>query len=638
MDSFMNAFKANVTAPFPAFHSRNFVSGQLRNAMAGMFSFRSLKDSLRLFHGHDLEGLENVAAIKQRFDMLKTAGAQLPDVLDNSTANQVLRYMIREQGVVGKYGKDVPIDVMNMSREHVASPESAGRSSGSMAEMQAGAAGKNPFSYRYAAEEYLGLGHKGKQKVPAYYTKRSGKKGVRYKYEDVRIPTSTIKGPYLPFPTWDMHKYPQKAIGKAAQWAGDTRPWANRWGQAEVVRTPSVFRTPGVYENMGLGASDELIGGFVKKDGKETGKRILPWGPVAGGLHMGHAVEFQNRVAPMLKLLYEGVDPSEAARMVSSAQISYRAKDYTPTEQQILKRIFPFYSFTSRSLPWTIEQYLERPGNALSQIIKGVKRTTEHKAAQIHHPGPTPPYLGDSMAIPWEAEEPGAKRYLTGMELMEQDIWQLGAPLLSGDFKGLGYELASRAAPLWGKLPIEGITGTSLFQRGVEGGRPLRNMDPLMGRAYANTMQQIASLMGEKIDPERVREMVGETGAFEHVMANTPYSRYIQSWRTAMDPRKNLKSTAINLLSGAKFQDVSLPAQETILREHLRSLISQSGGTVFEKATFPNALLEYWKKTDPEKFVQAMQLKALSDERTKVAKKMRDLTKQGLPAGMALQP
>jgi len=60
---------------------------------------------------------------------------------------------------------------------------------------------------------------------------------------------------------------------------------------------------------------------------------------------------------------------------------------------------------------------------------------------------------------------------------MEQDVWQLGGPLLSGDLNELAFELAGRSAPHAIKLPVELMTGTSLFQRGVEGGRPLREMD-----------------------------------------------------------------------------------------------------------------------------------------------------------------
>jgi hypothetical protein len=57
IDAFTNAFKAGVTALWPAFHVRNFGSGQFQNWIADAFDFKSLTEADSLVRGQEIKGL-----------------------------------------------------------------------------------------------------------------------------------------------------------------------------------------------------------------------------------------------------------------------------------------------------------------------------------------------------------------------------------------------------------------------------------------------------------------------------------------------------------------------------------------------------------------------------------------------------
>ena len=604
-DSFMTAFKSNVTVPFPSFHSRNWFSGQFRNVMAHMFSPRALVDSNKMLRVRPIEGLEKHPYLVAEWDKIVSQFPGLPRILDNENANELLRWIKRAADVSGDYGvqQGIPISARNMAASVPGQQAIEGIGQGTAASIKAGA-NQYPFSVSHMIRQYLGMKHPG---------------GIR---------ETTIGGPYLPVSPVGTVK---KAVGTVAQRLGVKSKRMDRWADESILAHPTVMRVPGVQKSMGLRPDSEMLQSVGKSGKLET----RMWGFVQGGYEASYAVEDSIRTTAWLKLFYDGVDPFEAAKRVSLAQISYKAKDFTAFENQILKRIIPFYSFTSRSIPWAMRQFFEEPGNILAQAIKGTKRTAEHLQGQIQHPGPVPPHIGDTLAIPMTSPEEGTKRFFTGVDVMDQDLWEIGVPLLEGKFGEAGFELAGRISPLLKGL-VEGTTGTSLFQRGVEEGRPLRTMDPPLQRTWHNIQQTAKKWSGQEFDPGGY-ERLGRPTMLDNIVSNSPYTRYLSSTRTFFDPRKGIGAKAINLLTGAKIADVSLRAQESILREHLRAMIGETGGVLFEKATYPQEYLDKLKATDPAKYQQVMQIKALSDERAKVAKKMNEYARQGIPVGQALK-
>ena len=612
LDSFMTTFKANVTSPFPAFHNRNLISGQLRNVVGQMWSWRGFKDAGDIVFGGNVKDAASLPIVKQHYAKLQQMYPNI-GALDDKLGTDIIRYMAAQHDVVGAYGtkghRVAEVRTMGGGPEGL---DLAGSSAGTSEALRSKAPGVNPFSVEHMLRNYFGLAHKQMRPMVDEAGKVIGMKPVRVKK------TQTFA---TPFPmAWSFNAL-KKGYGKAAKKIGGDTAWGAKYADDAIFDMPLVTRTPGVRQGMALKGDSELL--------DETTKWF---GPIEGGRELGHLVENQNRMTGFMTLLRQGMDPSEAAKRVNAAQIMYGAREFTSFENQIMKRLFPFWSFSSRSMPWAFKKFLQEPGNPLNYAIRGTKRTGEHLKGQYQHPGPVPPHIQDTLAVPLPHKDPGVKRFFTGMDLMSQDLWQLGMPLLSGDLSGAGYEIAGRGAPMWLKWPVESITGTSLFQRGVEGGRPLRNLDPPFGRAYSNVLETMAKAMGEQIPEQQLRDLERHT-AFEGAFAASPYSRYANTIRTAFDPRKGLGAKAVNLLTGSKVQDISPRAQEAILREHLRGIIAQKpGGIVFEKATFSNAELEWLKRHNPTAYQEAIQLKALADERTRVAKQLAEEKARGMGA------
>jgi hypothetical protein len=240
---------------------------------------------------------------------------------------------------------------------------------------------------------------------------------------------------------------------------------------------------------------------------------------MAAGEEVGQFVEFQNRAAPFMHLLKKGYDPAEASKVVGEAQVQYSNRYFTPFETQVMKRLLPFYSFSSRVAPQVGRELMERPGGRLATVIEAQEN--------LQSGGDTAPdYIRETASFPLgDALGPvpeGTDRYLTGLGLMHEDPFGFGP-----NAKGAGLEFMSRMNPFV-KAPLELATGQSFFQKGPDGGRSLDDMDPLVGRLAANL-----GLVGEdnvKFLPTWV----------EQIVANSPVARGLSTARQLTDTRKRV--------------------------------------------------------------------------------------------------
>lgn len=63
LDGFLNLFKGAVTSPFPAFHVRNFTSGQYNNLVGGSWSARSLIGAWNMIRGKSVKGAGEIYGV-----------------------------------------------------------------------------------------------------------------------------------------------------------------------------------------------------------------------------------------------------------------------------------------------------------------------------------------------------------------------------------------------------------------------------------------------------------------------------------------------------------------------------------------------------------------------------------------------
>lgn len=330
-----------------------------------------------------------------------------------------------------------------------------------------------------------------------------------------------------------------------------------------------------------------------------NGKFKTTFGPTAAGDMVGKYTDQLNRLTPFINRLKAGVDPAEAAAAINFAQVDYSTRLVTPHEK-LLKRLFPFYTFTKQQAAYVAKELLTNPGGRLGASIRASRLA--HNPDEI-----TPDYVAHSASVPLGQLEDGSKRYLTGMGLMHEDTLAFGGSGVQG---GL-LELASRANPLV-KGPLEWATGQSFFQRGPEGGRPLEDLDPTLGRLAAN-------VSGQK---NAVR--FPGSAAVEAIVGNSPLTRVASTARQLTDTRKGVGIKALNLLTGVRVTDVSPAAEDAVLRERARNVMKEMGAKSFERVYFPKADMEAMpanERKEAERFNALMTLLASDAKKRKLAAK-----------------
>lgn len=329
------------------------------------------------------------------------------------------------------------------------------------------------------------------------------------------------------------------------------------------------------------------IGGNRKLDGTKRTKSEFFISKIGEGV--GQYFDNTNRIAAVIDQARRGIDPEEAFRHMTEAQVDYNRRNYTRLENRYLKRIFPFYSFTSRALPMVVKELLERPGGPLAKTIRA------HRIAQGNQF--MPPDLKDT-AIPLGTEEDGTSSYLSGLGLMHEDPIGILSSAMRGDTQDLASDLLGRVNPLI-KAPIEWATGTSLFMKGPMGNKRLSELDPTIGRTLAN--------IGLTDIPEGGRPDPFISPFVEFAAANSPLSKALQMARTATDPRKSVGKKMSNLFSGVKFSDVSPEQMDRTILELLSAKQIKMGARPFTTVVGISKAAETARAAGDEKTAQEIE-------------------------------
>ncbi len=317
------------------------------------------------------------------------------------------------------------------------------------------------------------------------------------------------------------------------------------------------------------------------------------------GGDVGDFTEGLNRIAPFIAYLRQGIAPAEAARRVKKLQVDYSAM--SKTESTVMKRLFPFYSFTRGILPFTAEQLTTKPGGRLGRTLMTIGSNQDSDEMM-------PDYVRETASLPLGKLPDGSNRYLTGLGLMFEDpLSFVGGP------QSMGLEVLSRLNPML-KAPLEYTAGESFFQKGPNGGRDLDDLDPTLGRIGANISDLIT---GESTG--QVRPAFGSK-ALEFGVANSPLSRATTTLRTLTDKRKwkNPLGAMLNLGTGARVSDISPAAQDAILRDRLAQMMMDAGGKKFERNYFSQ---DFKESLTPDKLREVEMLEAAMDRLAADAKK-----------------
>jgi hypothetical protein len=322
---------------------------------------------------------------------------------------------------------------------------------------------------------------------------------------------------------------------------------------------------PATHVNPATSAAKTFFGGLKTRSGWNplnirgvSGDETL-FAPVQAGNIAGQATDNLNRLQAYLTLKGRGVDTNEALRRTMSSQVDYANKTLTQVERNILTRLFPFWRYQSKMLPFVAQEILDRPGGLMSQTIRMSGRLGGGKDQF------TPAQIRNNIAIPLSgmlgSADPLRQRFLSGLGLMHEDATSRYRPggNMYATAKNTMQSIMGDLNPLV-KVPLEIGSGYQW-----NSGRNILDLDGGIGR--------IIQQAGLSKDPYEISPLI------EHVAAGSPVSRLLSTTRTLLDPAKGAGAKAVNLLTGIRLSDIDMEkARGASIREAIEERMRGKAG------------------------------------------------------------
>jgi len=318
-----------------------------------------------------------------------------------------------------------------------------------------------------------------------------------------------------------------------------------------------------------------------------------------------------NRYGTYLNQIRQGAAPSEAMRVADLTQVRYSPDAFTDVERDVLKRVFPFYSYTRGIMPLIADELVNQPQGLMGKSIRAITRAGEPSEDNF-----VPEYLRQSAAIPLPSGLPfvgldsdsNLQRFLTNIDLPFESVINLFTPGTGGtSFDALSNTVQKTALNILGqsnpliKGPLESVTNRQFYS----------------GRQLSDLYSMFEQTLGQ---PGR---------ALEQVAVNLPGgSRVIGTARQLMDdrldPSEKWSKILVNALTGLKFQDVDQERTRRLAaRDMLNQMLSTTPGVrTYENITVPEEVLGTMPKEQRDLYLL---YKIIQSE---AAKRARDKKKQ----------
>jgi len=313
----------------------------------------------------------------------------------------------------------------------------------------------------------------------------------------------------------------------------------------------------------------------------------------------GQFTDASTRAAAIIDQVRRGQSFDSAMQRAKDTLVDYDPRRFSWTEKEVLKRVFPFYSFLSSQVPYVMKELLNNPAGGLGKTIRAQRHSQDDQYVPYH--------MRDKAAIPWRTDADGSQHYVSSLGMMHEDAVGMLDPDLA--------DILGNMNPLL-KAPVELATGRSLFMRGPLGGRELSEMDPAFGRI----VQRSGELLGLREESDaRPVSPIGATG--EHLLSNSPAARVVSTVKTMLDNRKSLAQRAVNLLSGVKFTTISPENQQSMLRAELDAVLKERGVRPFTRYSLRKGEIEEIEESGDQEL--AMKLRAVEKARAVLDKAQR---------------
>ena len=166
--------------------------------------------------------------------------------------------------------------------------------------------------------------------------------------------------------------------------------------------------------------------------------------------------ENRLRLPLFVDRLIKGDAPEQAAKEVFKFHFDYAPEGLAPFEQNIMKRLLPFYRWPRGNIPLQLEQMVKQPGKyaALGKFVDNLQVDKEKAKEEFQY---LPPYMREGLPVRL-GEKNGFSQYLYGLGLPVEDINRL----YKGSPRRTLASMVGELSPIL-KYPIEAATGQNLF-------------------------------------------------------------------------------------------------------------------------------------------------------------------------------
>jgi len=261
-----------------------------------------------------------------------------------------------------------------------------------------------------------------------------------------------------------------------------------------------------------------------------------------------------------------------------------------------VRRAFLFATWKRKSIPYTLQKVLERPGGRTAQSI----RLLTHAQRQQDSGGVyIPSFLRTRTSVPIPGEDPREQSFLTqsGVPIEDLNTLVLGSNLREG-IQETGMQMLAETNP----LAVYGLE--SILRKQLYTGRPLEYLD---SRTERWTGQRVPWL--------------------DRIIAASPYSAMISAGEKPFDTRKNIGMRGANFLTGLKFSTYDTEKWKALdAIEQLTDELRQSPYVRTKEIDYVPR--DYKDKLSPEMAQKMERRKDLEKIRNKLAEEERERKKK----------
>jgi hypothetical protein len=355
-------------------------------------------------------------------------------------------------------------------------------------------------------------------------------------------------------------------------------------------------------------------------DSRNVKNPILRW-----SAKVGDVTDNINRGALYFGLIRQGVDPMEAGKKVLKAHVDYNS--LTTFERNVLRRVIPFWSYTSRTAKWVSDQILEHPGGRYSNLALRLPDKILHSEDDEYVPESIRSSYGKPVEGLWSRPFGGLKEGVTPwvtdidlpgidqINMIKPGFQSNGMPSLAATAGATGKDILGKLAHPIIKEAAQIATGENFFTK-----RPLKEMETVP--------QQVA----EDVLGVHPNSGWGQTIKNMDPLVNlVPFvPRLLQTTNRLIDDEKlpdfrdRAYQMGVNAFSGVKFQNVDDQARRIDAKKKIGEMMQDD--PLVRSFSQPFIPEEAQPFVDPE----LMQMMALERQLGKELTREREI-RSGLP-------